>query len=52
LGQLLETGRDLGDTAMVLGVVVVIVILGRLSEVLLFSRVDRAVARRWGVEEA
>lgn len=52
LGQLLETGRDLGDTALVLGVVVVIVLLGRASEVLLFARADRAVARRWGVEGA
>jgi NitT/TauT family transport system permease protein len=50
LGQLLETGRDLGDTALVLAVVVVIVTLGRASEVLLFSRADRAIARRWGVE--
>lgn len=50
LGQLLETGRDLGDTALVLAVVVVIVLLGRLSEALLFARADRAVARRWGVE--
>jgi len=52
LGQLLETGRDLGDTALVVGVVVVIVLLGRASEVLLFARADRAVARRWGVEGA
>jgi NitT/TauT family transport system permease protein len=52
LGQLLETGRDLGDTAMVLSVVVVIVVLGRASEVLLFSPIDRAIARRWGVEDA
>jgi NitT/TauT family transport system permease protein len=50
LGQLLETGRDLGDTALVLGVVVVIVLLSRLSEAVLFSPVDRAIARRWGVE--
>jgi NitT/TauT family transport system permease protein len=50
LGQLLETGRDLGDTALVVAVVVVIVALGRLSESLLFARADRAVARRWGVE--
>jgi sulfonate transport system permease protein len=50
LGQLLETGRDLGDTALVIAVVVVIVALGRASEVLLFSRADRAIARRWGVE--
>ena len=52
LGQLLETGRDLGDTALVLAVVVVIVALGRASEMVLFSRVDREIARRWGVEEA
>ncbi len=51
LGQLLETGRDLGDTSLVLAVVVVIVLLGRASEVLLFSRIDRVIARRWGVEE-
>jgi NitT/TauT family transport system permease protein len=50
LGQLLETGRDLGDTALVVAVVVVIVALGRASESLLFARADRAIARRWGVE--
>jgi NitT/TauT family transport system permease protein len=50
LGQLLETGRDLGDTAMVLAVVVVIVLLGRASEWVLFSKVDREIGRRWGVE--
>lgn len=52
LGQLLETGRDLGDTALVLAVVVVIVALSRASEAVLFSRVDREIARRWGVEDA
>lgn len=52
LGQLLETGRDLGDTALVLAVVVVIVAVGRASELLLFARADRAIARRWGVEGA
>lgn len=50
LGQLLETGRDLGDTALVLSVVAVIVGLGRLSEAALFSRLDREIGRRWGVE--
>ena len=50
LGQLLETGRDLGDTALVLAVVVLIVALGRASEWALFSRLDREVARRWGAE--
>jgi len=52
LGQLLETGRDLGDTALVVAVIVVIVALGRASEALLFARADRAIARRWGVEGA
>jgi NitT/TauT family transport system permease protein len=52
LGQLLETGRDLGDTALVVSVVVVIIALGRASEALLFARADRAIARRWGVEGA
>ena len=48
LGQLLETGRDLADTALVLGVVVVIVLLSRVSERALFGPLDRLVARRWG----
>jgi NitT/TauT family transport system permease protein len=52
LGQLLETGRDLGDTALVLAVVVAIVLLGRLSEIALFARAEREIARRWGVEAA
>lgn len=48
LGQLLETGRDLADTALVLGVVAVIVALSRASERVLFAPVERVVARRWG----
>jgi NitT/TauT family transport system permease protein len=50
LGQLLETGRDLGDTSLVLAIVVIIVVLGRVSERLLFAPLDGVVARRWGVE--
>jgi NitT/TauT family transport system permease protein len=52
LGQLLETGRDLGDTALVLAIVVAVVMLGRMSEWILFSRVDREIGRRWGTETA
>lgn len=48
LGQLLETGRDLADTALVLGVVVVIVALSRTSERVLFGPMERLVASRWG----
>lgn len=52
LGQLLETGRDIGDTALVLAIIVTIVALGRASEWLLFGRLDREVGRRWGTEAA
>lgn len=48
LGQLLETGRDLADTALVLGVVAVIILLSRASERLVFGPLERVVARRWG----
>jgi NitT/TauT family transport system permease protein len=51
LGQLLETGRDLADTALVLGVVVVIVIVSRVTERVLFGPVDRLIARRWGTAQ-
>ena len=48
LGQLLETGRDLADTALVLGIVAVIVVLSRTSERILFAPLERLIARRWG----
>lgn len=48
LGQLLETGRDMGDTALVVGVVVVLLVVGRVVEALLFSRIERSLARRFG----
>jgi NitT/TauT family transport system permease protein len=49
LGQLLETGRDLADTALVLGIVAVIIVLSRVSERVLFGPLERAIARRWGM---
>lgn len=52
LGQLLETGRDIGDTALVVAIIVTIIALGRASEWLLFGRLDREVGRRWGTEAA
>lgn len=51
LGQLLETGRDLADTALVLGVVAVIVASSRASERLLFGPIERLVERRWGTAQ-
>lgn len=50
LGQVLEQGRELYDMAQVLGVVLVIVVFGLVSEALLFARVERTMRRRWGIE--
>ncbi len=50
LGQLLEMGRDIGDTALVVAVIVTIVAISRASEWLLFARLDQEIARRWGTE--
>jgi NitT/TauT family transport system permease protein len=48
LGQLLETGRDIGDTALVVAIVLLLVFLGRACERLLFAPLDRMIGRRWG----
>jgi NitT/TauT family transport system permease protein len=48
LGKLLEKGRALGDTGLVVGIMVVILVLGRVAEALVFAQLDRAVVRRWG----
>ncbi len=50
LGQLLATGRELNDMARVLSVMVVIVILGLLTEVLVFQRLEARVRERWGLD--
>ncbi len=52
LGQMLETGSVLGDTALVVAIVLVIVVVGRVSEWALFGRLDRFVAQRWGTASA
>jgi NitT/TauT family transport system permease protein len=52
LGQLLATGRELGDMARVLSVMVVIVALGLVTEVLFFQRLDARVREVWGTDRA
>ncbi|MFM7320473.1 MAG: ABC transporter permease [Armatimonadota bacterium] len=52
VGHLLNTGRDLNDMAMVLGMILVILVLGLVVDRLLFLPIERLVARRWGVEGA
>jgi NitT/TauT family transport system permease protein len=50
LGQLLATGRELNDMARVMSVMVVIVVLGLLTEVLVFQRLEARVRERWGLD--
>ena len=52
LGHLLEAGRELGDLAQVVAVMIVIVALGLASENLLFSRIQDRLRITWGREEA
>jgi NitT/TauT family transport system permease protein len=52
LGQLLTLGRELGDMARVMSVMVVIVTLGLGFERLLFGSVERRVRERWGYAQA
>jgi NitT/TauT family transport system permease protein len=52
LGQLLTLGRELGDMAKVMSVMVVIVILGLGFERLLFGSVEKRVRERWGYAQA
>lgn len=48
LGHLLEAGRELGDLAQVVAVMLVIVLLGLVSEHVLFARVQDNLRVRWG----
>jgi NitT/TauT family transport system permease protein len=52
VGHLLNTGRDLNDMAMVLGMIGVILAVGLAVDKVLFLPLERLVARRWGVEGA
>jgi len=52
LGQQLTLGRELGDMARVIAVMVVIVTLGLMFERMLFGTVEKHVRDRWGYEEA
>jgi NitT/TauT family transport system permease protein len=52
LGQLLATGRELGDMARVMAVMVAIVTLGLVTEVLFFQRLDARVREVWGTDRS
>ena len=52
LGQLLATGRELGDMARVMAVMVAIVTLGLMTELLVFQRLDARVRELWGTDRS
>lgn len=52
LGQLLATGRELGDMARVMAVMVAIVALGLTTEVLIFQRLEARVREVWGTDRS
>lgn len=49
LGFLLNSGREFGDTGQVMAVMVITLVLGLLFEILIFTRVEKWVRKRWGL---
>jgi NitT/TauT family transport system permease protein len=50
LGNLLQTGRDFNDVALVMAVMIMIVIIGVSLDQLIFTPLERRVRQRWGLE--
>jgi len=50
LGQLLQDGRGLGDTALMLNVVIIIAVLGTLSDHFCFKKLEDRLLVRYGLE--
>lgn len=48
LGQVLMTGRNLGDMSLIIAVMIIISVLGSGIELLLFQRLERNVLKKWG----
>ena len=50
LGQVLMVGRDLADISQVVAVMIVIIILGLLVDKLVFSRLEKNMRHKWGLD--
>lgn len=50
LGQLLQTGRELNDVAMIFAVMVVIIVVGLTFERVVFGPLERRIRQRFGTE--
>ncbi len=51
LGQLLQDGRNLGDTAQMLCIVIIIAVLGTISDHLLFKKLEDKLLIRYGLKK-
>ena len=49
LGNLLQNGRDLLDSAQVIGVMLLIIVIGVAIDVLIFGPMERITRARWGL---
>lgn len=49
LGQLLETGRSLGQMDLVISVMIIIAIIGTIMDNVVFLRLERSVQKKWGL---
>ncbi len=49
LGQMLQDGRNLGDTAMMLCIVIIIAVLGTISDHFFFKRLEDTILVRYGL---
>ncbi len=52
LGQTLKHGRDVNDMSLVLAVMLILVAIGIVADRLVFTRLEHAVRRRWGLVQS
>ena len=52
LGQLLETGRSLGQMDLVISVMIIIAVIGTIMDNIVFVRLERNVQMKWGVNQS
>ena len=52
LGQLLETGRSLGQMDLVISVMIIIAVIGTIMDNFVFVRLERKVQMKWGVNQS
>lgn len=51
LGQLLMTGRELNDMALVIAIMITIVVLGMIVDYFIFGTLERGLRRKWGLNQ-